>query len=96
MNIPTTGTSALFRNSTAACDNAVGAQAAKRLPTSAQLRPGPWRRDLGPQRRMSHTEFRKVVLRGLPDPVDFGRDGEARLKRGVSLDRLISAVGGSP
>lgn len=36
------------------------------------------------------------VLRGLPDPIDFDRDGERLFKRGVSLDRLIDATGGSP
>lgn len=58
---------------------------------------------------MSHTEFRKVlhragytttqaqsVLRDLPDPIDFDRNGDALLKRGISLDRLVDAIGGSP
>lgn len=35
------------------------------------------------------------VVRGLPDPIDFD-DGAGLLRRGVSLDRLIDAVGGSP
>jgi RNA:NAD 2'-phosphotransferase (TPT1/KptA family) len=56
----------------------------------------------------SQTEFRKVVhragysttqaqvvLRHLPDPIRFQRDAQALLARGVSLDRLIDAVGGS-
>jgi catechol 2,3-dioxygenase-like lactoylglutathione lyase family enzyme len=33
------------------------------------------------------------LLRDLPDPIDFERDGEALLKLGLSLDRLISARG---
>jgi hypothetical protein len=58
---------------------------------------------------MSHTEFRNVlqragygtaqaqtIVRGLPDPINFDRDGEALLSRGVWLDRLTDAVGGSP
>jgi hypothetical protein len=36
------------------------------------------------------------VLRDLPDPIDFDRDGEALLNRGISVDRLIDAMGGSP
>jgi hypothetical protein len=36
------------------------------------------------------------VFRDLPDPIDFDRDGEALLNRGISLDRLIDAMGGSP
>jgi hypothetical protein len=36
------------------------------------------------------------ALRDLPDPIDFDRDGEALSKRGISLDRLIDAMGGSP
>jgi len=68
-------------------------------------------RDLNsPQRRTSsHAEFSKVlrragylttqvqsVLRDLPDPIDFDRDGEALFEKGISLDRLIDARGGSP
>jgi hypothetical protein len=62
------------------------------------------------QRRIaSHAEFARVlrragysttqaqsILRGLPDPIDFDRDSEELFRRGVSLDRLIDAVGGSP
>jgi hypothetical protein len=62
------------------------------------------------QRRISsHAEFCKVlrragyptphvqsVLRDLADPIDFDRDGEALLSMGISLDRLIDAMGGSP
>jgi hypothetical protein len=62
------------------------------------------------QRRLSsRAEFHKVlrragystkqaesVLRDLPDPIDFDRDAPALLSRGVTLDRLINAVGGSP
>jgi hypothetical protein len=62
------------------------------------------------QRRVSsHAEFHKVlrragypatqlqsVFRDLPDPIDFDRDGEALLHRGISLDQLIDAMGGSP
>jgi hypothetical protein len=57
----------------------------------------------------SRTEFARVlrragysntqaqsILRGLPDPIDFDRDGEGLFRRGVSLDGLISAMGGSP
>jgi hypothetical protein len=57
----------------------------------------------------SRTELRKVlrragysaaqaesVLRDLPEQIDFERDAQALLRRGVTLDRLISAVGGSP
>jgi hypothetical protein len=36
------------------------------------------------------------ILRGLPDPIDFDRDGERLFRKGVSLDRLIDARGGSP
>lgn len=36
------------------------------------------------------------VLRGLPDPIDFDRDDQALFERGVTLDRLIDAMGGSP
>jgi hypothetical protein len=32
----------------------------------------------------------------LPDPIDFDRDGEALFEKGISLDRLIDARGGSP
>jgi hypothetical protein len=97
MQIPATSTSALSWDPKAACDGAVGAQAPERA-TAIHAQPS-----------MSHAEFRKVLhragypdtraqlaLRGLPDPIDFGRDGEALLKRGVSLDRLVEAVGGSP
>ena len=62
-----------------------------------------------PPRIMARAELRKVlrragysatdaqfVLGGRPDPVDFTRDGERLFKLGVSLDRLIDAVGGSP
>jgi hypothetical protein len=58
---------------------------------------------------MSHTEFRNVlhragytatqaqeIIRGLPDPINFDRDGEALFSRGVWLDRLTDRVGGSP
>jgi hypothetical protein len=58
---------------------------------------------------LSHAAFCRVLRRAgcsttqaqsvvsdLPDPIDFDRDGEALLRRGVSLDRLIDAVGGSP
>ena len=62
------------------------------------------------QRRISsHAEFCKVlrragylttrvqsVLRDLPDPIDLDRDGEALFNKGISLDRLIDARGGSP
>lgn len=64
---------------------------------------------MGQRRISSHAEFHKVlhragysaaqansVLRDLPDPIDFDRDGQALLSRGISLDRLINAVGGSP
>jgi hypothetical protein len=57
----------------------------------------------------SHAEFCKVlrragylsahvqsVVRDLPDPIDFARDGEALFEQGISLDRLIDATGGSP
>jgi hypothetical protein len=36
------------------------------------------------------------ILRGLPDPIDFDRDCERLFRRGVSLNRLIDAMGGSP
>lgn len=36
------------------------------------------------------------ILRPLPDPVDYVRDGEYLLKHGVTRDQLISAMGGSP
>lgn len=36
------------------------------------------------------------ILHGLPDPIDFDRDGEGLFRKGVSLDRLIDAMGGSP
>jgi hypothetical protein len=61
------------------------------------------------RRTSSHAEFCKVlrragfltsqvqsVLRNLPDPIDFDRDGEALSRTGISLDRLIDAMGGSP
>jgi hypothetical protein len=38
----------------------------------------------------------QAVVRGLPDPIDFDRDGQALLDKGVSLERLIDAMGGSP
>jgi hypothetical protein len=57
----------------------------------------------------SHAEFRQVlrragyttaqaqsVLSGLPDPIDFDRDGERLFKRGVYLDALRDAMGASP
>lgn len=66
-------------------------------------------RPAGPRRIVSHADFvlvlRRVgypmtqaqsVLRGLPDPIDVDHDGQALLQRGVSLDRLIDARGGSP
>ena len=62
------------------------------------------------QRRISsHAEFCEVlrragyltphvqsVVRDLPDPIDFDRDGEALFETGITLDRLIDAMGGSP
>ena len=61
------------------------------------------------RRIMSHSEFANVlrragysmtqaqsILRGLPDPIDFDRNGETLFERGVSLDRLMDARGGSP
>jgi hypothetical protein len=38
------------------------------------------------------------ILRGLPDPIDFDRDRDREIlfRRGVSLNRLIDAMGGSP
>ena len=38
----------------------------------------------------------QFVLGDLPDPIDFGRDGQALLRKGVTLDRLTDSVGGSP
>jgi hypothetical protein len=68
----------------------------------------PPERGYGPQ-SMSHADFRKVlrragysttqagsVLRGLPDPIDFERSGEALLRQGISLGRLTDQAGGSP
>ena len=62
-----------------------------------------------PRRISSRAEFARVlrragysttqaqsVLRGLPDPIDFDRDDQALFERGVTLDRLIDAMGGSP
>jgi hypothetical protein len=58
---------------------------------------------------MSHTELRNLlhragytatqaqeIIRGLPDPINFDRDGGALFSGGVSLDRLIDRLGGSP
>lgn len=63
----------------------------------------------GERRVSSHEEFHKVlrragysttqaesVLRDLPDPIDFDRDAPALLSHGVTLDRLVNDVGGSP
>jgi hypothetical protein len=36
------------------------------------------------------------ILRCLRDPIDFDRDGARLFRMGVSLDRLIDAMGGSP
>jgi hypothetical protein len=36
------------------------------------------------------------ILRDLPDPIDFDRDCETLFRRGISLNRLIDAMGGSP
>jgi hypothetical protein len=36
------------------------------------------------------------ILGDLPDPIDLDRDCEELFRRGVSLDRLIDAMGGSP
>lgn len=48
-------------------------------------------------RRAGYSATRaEAVLRDLPDQIDFERDGPALLRRGVTLDRLIDAVGGSP
>lgn len=62
-----------------------------------------------PRRLSSCAEFARVlrrvgystrqaesVLRGLPDPIDFDRDGQVLFTRGVSIDRLVDAMGGSP
>ena len=62
-----------------------------------------------PRRITSSTEFAGVlrragysttqvqsVLRSLPDPIDFDRDCEGLFRKGVSLDRLINSMGGSP
>jgi hypothetical protein len=63
------------------------------------------------RRVSSRAEFHKVlrragysttqaesVLRDLPDPIDFDRDRDREIlfRRGISLDRLIDAMGGSP
>jgi hypothetical protein len=70
----------------------------------------PGSRRAAAQRRISsRAEFRQVLrragysttradslLRDLPDPIDFDRDAPTLLDRGVTLDRLINAVGGSP
>jgi hypothetical protein len=48
-------------------------------------------RKAGYSRTQAHS-----ILRGLPDPIDFDRDGARLFRKGVSLDRLIDAMGGSP
>ena len=71
------------------------------------IRTSPW--TAAPRRISSRAEFARVlrrvgypttqvqsVLRGLPDPIDFDRDDQALFERGVTLDRLIDATGGSP
>jgi hypothetical protein len=58
------------------------------------------------RRTLSRADFCKVlrragysptqaqsILRGLPNPIDFARDGEQLFKRGVWLDRLVDAMG---
>jgi CBS-domain-containing membrane protein len=41
-------------------------------------------------------EFITEVLRSLPDPIDFDRDSLPLLRYGLSRDRLIDRLGGSP
>jgi hypothetical protein len=40
----------------------------------------------------------QAILRDLPDPIDFDRDRDREIlfRRGLSLNRLIDAMGGSP
>jgi hypothetical protein len=42
------------------------------------------------------TETIAEILAPLMDPVDYARDGEYLLQHGVTHDKLISAMGGSP
>jgi hypothetical protein len=37
-----------------------------------------------------------VLQRRLPDPVDLDRDGELLLAHGITIDRVIDRLGGSP
>jgi hypothetical protein len=74
------------------------------------VRPDRQRAITAARRRISsRTEFRKVlrragysatqaesILHDLPDLIDFDRDAPALLRQGVTLDRLINALGGSP
>ena len=41
-------------------------------------------------------EWIMSLLSRFPDPIDYDRDGEALLDEGISLDRLIDRMGGSP
>ena len=63
---------------------------------------------LGPTTR-SHEEFARVlrragypdefirdVLSHLPDPVDLQRDGDTLARHGLSPERLMDSMGGSP
>ena len=42
------------------------------------------------------TETIAEILAPLMDPIDYARDGEYLLHHGVTRDKLISTMGGSP
>ena len=46
--------------------------------------------------RVGYTELAEEALRVLPDPVDVDQLGEFGNRYGVTLDDLISRMGGSP
>ena len=48
-------------------------------------------------RRAGYSQERiEDVLSDFPDPIDTERDGEALFKLGISADRLMDRMGGSP
>lgn len=41
-------------------------------------------------------EFIREVLSHLPDPIDLGRDEQTLARHGLSRERLMDSMGGSP
>lgn len=48
-------------------------------------------------RRLGYSdEFIREVLSDLPDPIDIQRDEQALARHGLSPERLVDRMGGSP